>query len=277
MPAETAPLVLSAGLVARYRWHAARRALSNLALLSHRRFDGFLASMHQGGTHWLKFMLASALAERYGLPPPRYNHANDVIGGPHDPRPDVRAPWLASSHTIPHPLLTRAALRRALGLPRYVVLVRDIRAALVSNYEKWKQRYGVPFAVFLAGDPSGRRYNSDLWWCLRFLNAWGAAAARDPQATLVLRYEDLRADPHAALALLGAFLRLDLAPEHIERAVAAASKDRMRRMHDPARPPGEVRDDARVLAHWFGPDEEAFLRAACRRLLAHRYGYPYER
>ena len=69
---------------ATFHFHRLRRALGNFSLLAHRDCAGHLASMHQSGTHWLKFMLASALARHYGVPGPRYNHANDFIAGPHD-------------------------------------------------------------------------------------------------------------------------------------------------------------------------------------------------
>ncbi|MCC7413504.1 MAG: sulfotransferase domain-containing protein [Gammaproteobacteria bacterium] len=267
----------TAALLARYRWHALRRSLSNFALLRHRHCAGFLASMHQSGTHWLKFMLANALAARHGLPPPQYNHANDFIGGPRDPHVHARLPHLVSSHSIPHPLMCVAPLHRRLRLPPYVILVRDLRASLVSNYEKWRDRYGVTFPEYLRGDPGGRRYNSDLWWCLRFLNGWGVFAARTPATTLVVRYEDMQADPGAVLARVGVFLALDLGAAHVAAAVAASTKERMRARHDPGRPQGEIRADRRDLAHWFGPAEERFVRDVCQRLLRYRYGYDYER
>jgi hypothetical protein len=258
---------------ARFHYHTLRRALSNLALLRHRRFDGFIASMHQSGTHWLKYMLASAIAEQWRLPPPRYNHANDIIGGPRDPRLYPHAPALGSSHSIPHPLARVRWLRAALALPKYVVLVRDPRAALASNYEKWHEAYGVTFRKFLEGDVRGRRYNSDLWWCIRFLNAWGAVARRVPEATLIVRYEDLLADPGQQLARIDSFLSLGLSARAMRAGIAAATRERMQARHDPGRPAGEVADRGRVIGDWFGPEEERYLQAVCRCCLAYRFGY----
>jgi hypothetical protein len=260
----------------RYRWHALRRGVSNFALLAHRDCDGFVASMHQSGTHWFKYMLATALAAHYGVPPPRYNHANDLIGGPRDPIVYPALPRLLSSHSIPNAILSSAALHRCVSLPPYVVLVRDIRASLVSNYEKWRARYGIAFAEFLAGDPRGKRFNSDLWWCLRFMNGWGRYLYRQPQGALLLRYEDLQRDPAAALRRVVAFLGFEIEDRHLLLAVASASKVAMRSRHDPAREPGEVREDDRRPADWFGADETAFLEGACSRLLRYGYGYDYE-
>ena len=166
-------------------------------------------------------------------------------------------------------------VRRCWRLPKYVVLVRDMRASLVSNYEKWKQHYGVEFTEYLRGDPSGRRYNSDLWWCLRFMNAWGRVAQRFPAETHVLRYEDLRRDPARELTRVSNFLLLQLAPQQINAAVAAAGKDAMTARHDPARPLGEVSLEERNVEEWFGGRDREFLADVCASQLRHTFGYDY--
>ena len=257
-----------------FRYHAWRRALGNFALLSQRDCVGQIASVHQSGTHWLKFMLANALARHYGTPPPAFNHANDLIGGPRDAVVYPALPRLLSSHSMPHPLLTRACAQRALGLPRYLVLVRDLRASLASNYAKWQARYAVDFSTYLRGDPAGRRYNSDLWWTLRFLNAWGDARARAPARILALRYEDLVADTRAALAAVVAHFRLPLTAGDLAHGIAASDKRSMAARDDPARPPGAVRiDDAGAPS--FTPADRAYIAEACRRCLRHDFGYDY--
>ncbi len=260
-----------------FKFHSLRRDVSNFALLKHRNFDGFIVSMHQSGTHWLKYMLALALVEKYQLPPPRYNHANDIIGGPKDPRTYAQLPRLASSHSIPHALVHAGWFRRRWPLPRYLVLVRDMRASLVSNYEKWKQHYGVEFVDYLRGDPSGRLYNSDIWWCLRFMNAWGELAERYPEDTMVLRYEDLQHDPGRELAGVADFLRLQLSATHIDTAVAGASKQAMAQRHDPDRPGGEVSFERRDPAEWFGERERILLERVCTTQLRYTFGYDYAR
>ncbi len=64
-----------------FQRYAYLRERSNFALLRHRARSGHLISMHQAGTHRLKFMVADALARRYPIPPPRFNHANDIFLG----------------------------------------------------------------------------------------------------------------------------------------------------------------------------------------------------
>lgn len=262
---------------ATYHYHRLRRALGNFSLLEHRHCAGHLASMHQSGTHWLKYMLASALARHYGLPGPQYNHANDYIGGPHDRVEHPQLPRLLSAHSIPHPLLSLGVTHRLWRLPPYVVLVRDIRASLVSNYEKWRARYACPFDEFLRGDPSGRRYNSDLWWCFRFLNAWQAVRTAVPARVLVLRYEDLQRDAAAGLALVAQHFALELDAEDLAAGVAAGSKEHMAAREDPARPKGAVNPGARRIEDYFADGDRRWFSAQCARYLDDAYGYDYAR
>jgi hypothetical protein len=263
----------------RFHYHCLRRDISNFSLLRHRDYTGFLISMHQSGTHWLKHMLACAITRRFDLPPPRFSHANDIIGGVHAAPGPTRGPRLVSSHSIPHVLVGSRLVRRFLRLPPYVVLVRDMRASLVANYEKWKAHYGCSFSEFLRGDVSGRRFNNDLWWCIRFCNAWGRIAARFPAQTLVVRYEDLQADALAQLLRIDAFWRLELGRSALAHGVRESGKDSMAAKRDPATPGGVtvVRTDQRPAAEWFSPGDRQFLHATCAALLRHDLGYDYGR
>ena len=194
--------------------------------------------MHQSGTHWLKHMLACAMARHFNIAPPQFNHANDIIGGPRDPVVHEQIPRILSSHSIAHPWLRSSTLARALALPPYVVLVRDLRASLISNYVKWQHRYQMPFSDFLSGDPDGRRFNSDIWWTIRFLNAWGRVYQSRPEHVTVVRYEALRADPEAELARVVAAFGLPLSAEDINHGINMSGKQEMAAKDDPDKPAG---------------------------------------
>lgn len=260
-----------------FHYHRLRRALGNFSLLAHRDCEGHLASMHQAGTHWLKFMLANALAHHYGVPGPQYNHANDFIAGPHDAVIHPSLPRLYSAHSIPHPLLYLGSVHRLWRLPPYVVLVRDIRASLVSNYEKWRARYACSFAEFLRGDPRGKRFNSDVWWCFRFLDGWHAVRRAVPARVLVLRYEDLQQHTAEALARVAAHFDLGLDPDALAAGVAAGTKDNMAAREDPTRPRGAVNAGARRVHDYFDAADRDWLTTQCARYLVDSWGYDYAR
>jgi len=88
--------------------------------------------------------------------------------------------------------------------PRYVILVRDIRASLVSNYEKWKPSCG--FSEYLRGDVRGKRFNSDIWWCIRFNNAWGRVLETIPETTTLIKYEAMKEDTYTEFSKLVKFM-----------------------------------------------------------------------
>jgi hypothetical protein len=231
--------------------------------------------MHQSGTHWLKFMLASAMAEHYGILTPKYNHANDIIGGAKDEHRYKHLPELRSTHTIA-PLLLRNRLAVSLAkLPPCVVLVRDIRMSLVSNYHKWQDRYAVSFSEYLRGDPSGRRYNSDLWWCIRFLNAWTAMEAVAAGRVRIVRYETLLDDPHTLLDQIAQHFGISLSAPSIDVGVNAASKSSMVKLADPARPAGEINQSNDNPLSAFSRSDREFLRTRCAAYLDNALGYDY--
>ncbi len=261
-----------------FLYHSLRRDISNFSLIRHRNFDGFLISMHQSGTHWLKHMLATALTHKLGLPPPQYIHANDVIAGPKDPVSNTRLPHIVSAHSIPHILLRSALFRRLVKLPPFVVLVRDIRASLVSNYEKWKDHYQCDFSTFLRGDVSGHRFNNDIWWCLRFCNSWGNLVHHFPDGTLLVKYENLKSSPLSELQGINDFWQLGLDEATLSYAIDQSSKEKMALKKDPDTPFGVtvVRSNNRPFMEWYDEEDTACFNEICDRFLKYDFDYHYK-
>lgn len=258
-----------------FRRNAWRRNLGNFSLIKHRHCDGHLLSMHQSGTHWLKFMLANALSHQYGTPPPQYNHANDIIGGPGSDPHYKQLPRLFSSHTVAHPLLGVRLFHRFLGLPPYVLLIRDIRATLVSNYTKWREAYGTSFSEYLLGDPRGNRYNSDIWWALRFLNSWSRVKRNVPERLLTVHYENLVNDPAKELSRVAAAFNLKLSSLSIAHGVDESSKEQMETKNDPDRPPGAVNMLPIDMSGEFAAGDRRIFETICAKCLNSNFGYDY--
>ncbi|MCZ6666198.1 MAG: sulfotransferase domain-containing protein [Gammaproteobacteria bacterium] len=267
------------GMGSRFHWHCWRRDVSNFALLKYRDFDGFLVTMQHSGTHWLKYMMSVAIASQLDLPPPRYIHndsSNDFIGHPKHERRYREAPRIASTHSIPHAMFDSRMLRELVKFPHYAILVRDIRAALVSNYEKWKHRYGVSFSEYLRGDLSGKCFILDIWSCLHFLNRWARVHARFPHATLILKYEQLNEEPVVSIEQIFAHFGIAIAHDHIEYAVAESSKEKMADKLNPDDPVRNiVRDSHEAPDTWFNADDRLFFDTTLARYLRGDFGYTY--
>ena len=260
-----------------FRLHCLNRDSTNLALLKYRDWQGYMVTGQHSGTHWIKWMLSHAIAHHYGVEPPRYfnnSSSNEVIGHPKHKRIHGSLPRIASSHSIPPYALEWGWLRAVAPLPPYGVVVRDIRDVMISNYEKWRESYDVPFSRYVAGDPTSKAYVCDVWWYIRFLNRWGEVARRYPKETLVLRYEDFQADRRAALERLARHLGLSLGADALDAGAAAGAKEVMARHHDPAVKEKALRMDG-LPAATFSEADTALLQGILDRNLKHDFGYGY--
>jgi hypothetical protein len=220
----------------RFRLRVLRADLGNFGLIEHRYVDGFLISGKNSGSHWIKYMLSLALADKHGLEPPRFcsgREADRIVGRASREKLGRGYPLIATSHTIPSLLLCVLRLPRFVRQPPIVLLVRDVPAALRSGYHKWQDRYDVPFAEFVRGDPAGKKFIADIWWYIHFLNRWGTLLRHQGKRVLLVRYEDVVADPALWFGRIASHFGLGFSEAESAHAVAGATKDRMRALQDP--------------------------------------------
>ena len=262
-----------------FRARSLSHGLFNTTTLRRRRFDGFIASMQQSGSHWLKYMLGLTLAKIHDLPPPNHLEDNSIVGHPKWPPVYSHFPQIVTTHSMPHYLLLSPFIFRLTSFPRYLVVIRDIHDGLVAHYEKHKGDFDVDFSTFLRGDVRGRKYLYDIWVRIRFLNGWGAVVERHPDRVAVLKYEDLRADTVGQLARVCDHFHIEgVTPDLLDDVVAAASKDEMARRPNPKWVGAKskvVRTDPRPTDDWYSDADRRFVAEVCRRNLKYTFGYTY--
>jgi Sulfotransferase family/Protein of unknown function (DUF1232) len=254
----------------------ARADHSNFFLYQYRGVHAFLVTGKNSGTHWLKFMLSCGLARQHGVLPPRHASGNDadaIISHPRWPHRYPGMPRIGSSHTIPSIAFSWLWLTRPFPFRPVVVLVRDIKAAMVSHYVKWQREYEVTFAHYVRGDPSGKRYRADLWWFVHFFNRWGDLASAHPGTVLVVRYEDLQSNPEATLRRIAAHLRVDLNEDAVATALRFVSRDAIRGSLDPTNTEIIVPPDDTGPAVTYSPEDDEFIHNTFTRYLRHDFGY----
>ena len=262
-----------------FAWRNLKRDLSNFQLLHHRNVDGNLVTGMNSGTHWVTVMLATAIAKHHGLALPKYfsfTAAGDLVGIPSAlvRRPGI--PAIALSHNHPAALLALPIVRKLVPIPKQVVLVRDIREVMVSAYVKWIPEREIPFSDFVRGDPTNRRgYLCDVWWYMSYLNRWGDVKACAPDETMVVRYEDMVAEPALWLRRISDHFGLNLSDRAIEAALTFRDKDAVIAKRDPSDverviAPPEAKADVR-----FSEDDLRELRSILSRHLRYDYGYDY--
>ncbi len=254
------------------RAHSLERGVFNLRTLRHGQFDGVLATMKQSGTHWLGYMLSLILARLHGLPPPPDIKDKSIVRSPKF----REIPRIRHVHCPPHYLLRSHMVHRWLHLPRHLILVRDIRDALVSHYEKRKSDYNVDFSTYLRGDPSGKKYKDDIWVRILYMNGWGGVAERHPEQAVVLKYEDLKADTRGQLARVCDHFNIEgVTPDLLDEVIAAASKTEMVKRTKPGAKLRTVRMDPRPTGEWYSDDDRRVFAELCRRHLKYTFGYRY--
>jgi hypothetical protein len=258
-----------------FRVRVLRADLGNFFFVQHRYVDGFLVTGKNSGSHWLKFMLSAGIAFQHGLPLPGHStgqDAEDIVGHPARPRRYAGIPRIGTTHTIPSALLRyipRALVRR----PPIVLMVRAIDSAMLSNYTKWHADYQAPLAEFVRGDPFGRRFVADIWWYIHFFNRWGDWAKADPERILVVRYEDLAADPGTWLGRIANHLRLGFDEAALQAALRFRSKDAIRALQDPNAGEIIVPDAAVTPRAVYSAADRRFINETLARYLRHDFGY----
>jgi hypothetical protein len=195
------------------------------------RAHGVIVSFGKSGRTWLTVLLSRYFARKYGLDGDRIMEFDDFH------RANAAIPVLFFTHdNYLKDYLGSDAKIANYGRARVVLLVRDPRDTIVSQYFQWKHRMrqrkriinGYPLddigiGAFAAGDAAG------LPKLLAFMNAWAQDIEKFPNLLLV-RYEDLRAATRDELRRILVFFGQSPSDDELDDCIAHASIDNMRRM-----------------------------------------------
>ena len=254
-----------------------RDDLFRWTLFRHRDVDCHVVTGQQSGSHWLNHLLAEAICLQYGVDRPRHIDDRVLIGHPRDikPRPDV--PQFVWTHHAPSPVIHSIPFRNWLTFPKYLVLVRDIRAAMVSRYEKRKEDFQMSFAEYIREQRFFANPNKwDLIRRISFFNAWGRVRTVMPHNVHIVHYESLIRDAAGELQRAWEFVGLPIRdPDIFHRAAEASTKEKMSRREEPGRRLDLVRKDNRDPVEWFDQSDRQYFSRRCRKWLKHPLGYDY--
>lgn len=254
-----------------------RHDLFRLSVFWHRNAHGHIVTGQQSGSHWVNNLLAFVISEEYKIPPLKHIDERVIIGHPRLPQTYPQIPRLIWTHHAPSPLVHSAPVRALFKFPKYVLLLRDIRASLVGQYEKHKQDTTQTFSEYLRDNRLfGRSFKWDLDKRIVFFNAWGRVRDVLPGQVHPVHYENLRRDTAGELERVWRFLELPVSdPSVFQRAAVACSKEQMSRNEPPVRTHNLVRRDERDPVEWFSPSDREYFSTRCARLLQHNFGYDF--
>ena len=270
------------------RWLRGREQVSKL-----RRADVVIVSYGKAGRTWLRVMLSGFFQRVYGLP------ARSLLGFDNFHRRNARIPRIFFTHDNYIQDYTGHRDSKCDFYDKKVVLmVRSPQDTAVSQYFQWKHRMR-PSKKRLNDYPEHGRDVSIYDFVMRpgaglpkiidFMNAWAAEAPR-MRDFLLVRYEDIRADPGGQLERIVRFLDAPVDAEAIRAAVDFASVENMRSMEqrkvfwlsggrmtprDKSNPDSYKVRRAKVGGYrdYFDDEQVARIDAMVREKLAPSFGY----
>ena len=184
--------------------------------------DVFLTSYPRSGNTWTRFLVGNLVhtdeavtflnVER--LVPDMYKHADRYLR-------NLPRPRILKSHEVYDP-----------RYKKIIYIVRDPRDVAVSNYH-WEQKQKsvseeCPIEKFVP------RWIEGIYWDR--LGNWGdhvtswLSTRQASRGFVLLRYEDLIADPERELVKVANLLGIEPSPERLRRAADLSSADRMRQL-----------------------------------------------
>ncbi|MCZ7552350.1 MAG: hypothetical protein B6D39_05660 [Anaerolineae bacterium UTCFX2] len=204
---------------------------------AHRKTQVYLISYPKCGRTWLRLMIGQAIAAHFGLP-----QTEETLFIRWKEKPHPQAPHITVIHDDRPMLKTPGELetnKKRYQSKRVIFLTRDPRDVIVSSYFEMKNRgmlfgdnpYEQRKAVFDGSLPEFiHRRQGGFETILAYYNIW--AQNRDRLAGfLLVRYEDMKTDPHQQLRRVVDFLGLTAIPDAtLAQAVEFASFENMRKM-----------------------------------------------
>ncbi len=210
------------------RWMRGRQELANI-----QRADCVIVSYSKSGRTWLRVMLWKFYQIKFDLA------ESGIVAFENIESPAADMPRIMFTHdTYTADVLGPNRSKAPFYERKVILLVRHPCDVAVSNYFQWRYRtkdsklsmIGLPprtddLSIYDFVMTSSRGLPS----IIPFMNAWGQSLSKIKQH-LVVRYEDMRADPTASLKRILNFLGTPFVDEHIARAAEFASFENMKRM-----------------------------------------------
>ena len=195
--------------------------------------DWALVSWGKSGRTWFRVMLSRYYQLHFGL------ETDFLLEFDNFHRMNRQAPKVLFSHNN----YIRDYTGQWDSLDQYkgrklVLLVRDPRDVAVSQYFQWRYRMLPRKKALNAYPPHGAEVDIFDFVCnpdcgipriVGAFNTWARAIPALGEDVLLVRYEDLRADPAAVLGRVVSFTGLDPQPEHIEAARDYADYENMKK------------------------------------------------
>jgi hypothetical protein len=207
--------------------------------------DIFLVSFPKSGNTWTRFLIANL-----AFPNEQVDFASI-----HRLVPDPYVTYKRDFDRMPHPRIIKSHECFEPRYPRAMYIVRDPRDVVISQYHYHRKcnkiEDGYPMDKFVTRFLSGDTCPHGSWG--ESVTTWLTSRHNDPRF-LLLRYEDLVADPKRELARVARFMNIDADAERIAKAVERSAADNMRKLEKAQSDKSSLTKDSRK--------DLSFVRAA---------------
>ena len=185
------------------------------------RHDVFLASYPRSGNTWIRFILTALMKPNESL-------TRELV---RRTIPDIYTDSPGYIAKVPRPRILKSHEYFDPRYRRVIYLVRDPRDVAASYFHFYKTtdsyRAGMTIEEFVGGMVAGSLDNFGTW--REHVNSWLATRGSSDDFLLV-KYEDLRADPYGQSELVVQFIGLPWTPDALRKAVEATTFQQMTRI-----------------------------------------------
>ncbi len=185
--------------------------------------DTFIISYPRSGNTWTRFLVANLM---HPGEPVTFANIERLI-------PDAEAQSSRYMRRVPSPRMIKSHSYFDPRYPRVIYIVRDPRDVVLSYYDfsrKYRQiEDSYPLERYIDDFTTGHLISAGWGTWGENVASWVYARGARP-GFLLLRYEDLKADPGRELARISEFLGIPASPEQMRAAIERSSADRMREM-----------------------------------------------
>jgi len=183
--------------------------------------DSFVISYPKSGNTWTRFLIANLA---YPNEQVDFTNINRLIA-------DIALASKNFLKSLPRPRILKSHEAFDARFKNVIYIVRDPRDVALSEYHfEVKRKHveqGFPIDQYVNRFVAGESGPYGSW--AENVASWVATRQNSPRF-LLLRYEDMLADPARELAKVATFLGFEAEPGRLARAVERSSADRMRKL-----------------------------------------------
>jgi hypothetical protein len=185
--------------------------------------DTFIVSYPRSGNTWTRFLIGNLL---YADRPVSFANIEQLI-------PDAEAQSSRYLKRLPSPRVIKSHQYFDHRYPKVLYIARDPRDVAISYYN-FSRKYrqipdDYPLDKYVHAFVTGTLRSSDWGTWAENVGTWLAARKGRP-TFLLLRYEDLKADPETELWKVARFFGVDASSATLRRAIQSSSAEHLREL-----------------------------------------------